>query len=66
MQAEGTLKLLQRSVETHSLRYTMIIGDKDSKSHKNIKKAKPYGGVEIEKKEACPKVNGSKLERSCK
>ena len=57
--------MLQSSVETHSLRYTMIIGDKDSKSHKNIK-AKPYGGVEIEKKEACPKANGSKLERSCK
>ena len=27
----------------------MIIGDSDSKSHKNIKEPKPNGGVEIEK-----------------
>ena len=42
----------QRSVETYSLMYTMFIGEGDSKSHKNIKEAKPYGeGVEIEKKD---------------
>ena len=42
MESEGALKMFRRSIEKHKLRYTTLIGDGDSKTHKAICDEKIY------------------------
>ena len=52
MESEGAMKLWTRSVEKLHLRYTTVISDGDSKTHKQLVDLQPYGlDVVIEKNE---------------
>ena len=43
MQVSGAITMFQRSIASHSLRYTGYIEDGDTKAHQNVVDAKPYG-----------------------
>ena len=47
MEATGALRIWQRSVEKHNLRYTVVISDGDSKTIKHLNDNRPYGEIEI-------------------
>ena len=51
MEATGALKIWQRSVQKHNLRYMVIILDGDTKTVKHLNEHKPYGDLEIVKHE---------------
>ncbi len=51
MEAEGAEILWGRSIRKHNLRYTTFVGDGDSKSYKRVSESRPYGDVEIRKRE---------------
>lgn len=51
MEAEAVTKLWSRSEAKNNLRYVTYIGDGDSKGHKRVSDAKPYGDVDIVKDE---------------
>ena len=51
MEAIGALRIWQRSVEKHNLRYTVVISDGDSKTIKHLNDNKPYAEIEITKHE---------------
>ena len=47
MEATGALRIWQRSVQKHNLRYMVIISDGDTKTVKHLNEHKPYGNLEI-------------------
>lgn len=52
MEPEGVLMLFSRSLEKHKLRYVRFIGDGDSKSYNEVRRAQPYGpDVDVVKEE---------------
>ena len=51
MESEAACVLWNRSVAKHSLMYTTFIGDGDSKSHRAVVEAKPYGDLDVIKEE---------------
>ena len=51
VEATGALKIWQRSVQKHNLRYMVIILDGDTKTVKHLNEHKPYGDLEIVKHE---------------
>ena len=51
MEATGAIRIWQRSVEKHNLRYTVVISDGDSKTIKHLNDNRPYGEIEITKHE---------------
>ena len=51
METEAAVKLWNRSVESHGLKYTTFIGDGDSKGFNAVVKAKPYDDTDIVKEE---------------
>jgi hypothetical protein len=51
MEPEGATRIFGRSEHYRGLRYTGFIGDGDSKSHPAVVSSKPYGDVDIVKKE---------------
>lgn len=64
MEAEAAVLLWKRSRERNNLEYHTFIGDGDSKSYSAVKKAMPYGDVEVVKEECVGHVQkrvGSRL-----
>ena len=57
METEAVLRLWQRSIDVNSLRYTIYIGDGDSKGHRTVSDAKPYGDITISKEECIGHVS---------
>ncbi len=53
MEADGVVQLFKRSEDKSGLRYTTYIGDGDSKGHKKVTEAKPYGEDVAIKKLEC-------------
>ena len=53
MEAEGALKMFQRSEEKRKLRYIPYVGDGDSKSYSKVQNAAPYGPAVYIDKEEC-------------
>ncbi|KAM7295256.1 hypothetical protein ISCGN_024761, partial [Ixodes scapularis] len=51
MEVEAALILFQRSLSLHSLRYTTMLCDGDSRSYHAIEEAKVYGYIEVEKED---------------
>ena len=51
METEAAVKLWNRSVKAHGLKYTTFIGDGDSKGFNAVVKAKPYDNTDIIKEE---------------
>ena len=51
LEATGALRIWQRSVQKHNLRYMVIISDSDTKTMKYLNEHKPYGDLEIVKHE---------------
>ena len=51
IEANAVVTLWQRSEAKHKLRYTTYIGDGDSKGHKRVTEANPYGDVAVVKDE---------------
>ena len=64
MEVEGIQRLFERS-EENGIRYTVYVGDGDSRSYSTIKSLQPYGpGVEITKEECIGHIQkrmGSRL-----
>lgn len=53
MEAEGALRIHQRSEEKRKLRYIPYVGDGDSKSFARVRNAAPYGPAVFIEKEDC-------------
>jgi hypothetical protein len=53
MEAEGAVRLFQRSEDVNGLRYNPYVGDGDSKSYLRVVKAQPYGPTFVIEKEEC-------------
>ncbi|XP_011866020.1 PREDICTED: uncharacterized protein LOC105561015 [Vollenhovia emeryi] len=51
MEPDAVVEMFSRSEATHNVRYAYYIGDGDSKTHKSIQDAKPYGDFSVVKKE---------------
>ena len=51
MEPDAIVEMFSRSESLYNIRYTFYIGDSDSKAHKSIQDAKPYGDFPIIKKE---------------
>lgn len=51
MEPKGMMKLFQRSVKKHGVRYAVYIGDGDSSTYKNILDSEPYNNFTVEKRE---------------
>ena len=51
METEAVVRLWNRSIEQRGLKYVTYIGDGDSKGHKTVANAKPYGDTPIVKDE---------------
>lgn len=70
MEAEGAVRMWQRSVKKNKMRYTTFIGDGDSSAYKSViglhKGKGPYDGVEMAKEECVNHVSkrfGSRLRK---
>ena len=57
METEAVLRLWQRSIAVNNFRYTTCIGDGDSKGHRAVSNAKPYGDITISKEECIGHVS---------
>ena len=57
MEMEGAVTLFQRSIQLHRFRYTLMLGDGDSKTHTKLLEVNPYDGWEIEKLECTSRVS---------
>ncbi|KAE8741785.1 hypothetical protein FOCC_FOCC012693 [Frankliniella occidentalis] len=68
MEVTGTVQMFERSVETRGVYYKNFIGDGDSKTHKAVVEANPYGDdCPVVKKECVGRVHkrmGTRL-RNC-
>ena len=53
MEAEGAVRIYQRSEERRKLRYIPYVGDGDSKSYTRVRNATPYGPAVFTDKEEC-------------
>ncbi|XP_074645896.1 uncharacterized protein LOC141902155 [Tubulanus polymorphus] len=51
MESSGAVRIFGRSENHHNIQYTEYLGDGDSSSFKSVSESKPYGPVEIVKKE---------------
>ena len=52
MEPEAAEVLWKRSMELHNMKYTIFVGDGDSKAHDRVVREQPYGQeVEIQKEE---------------
>jgi len=52
MEPDAVVEMFSRSESTYNVRYAYYIGDGDSKTHKSIQDAKPYGDFPVIKKNA--------------
>lgn len=53
MEAEGAVRIYQRSEEKRKLRYLPFVGDGDSKAYSSVQQAVPYGHAVYIEKEEC-------------
>lgn len=51
MEADIAVKIWNRSVEKHNMRYTKFVGDGDSKAFNSMTESSPYGEHVIKKAE---------------
>lgn len=51
MEPDAVVEMFSRSEAIHSVRYARYVGDGNSKTHKSIVYAKPYGDFTVTKKE---------------
>lgn len=50
MEAEGAVRIFQRSIASRGARYKQYLGDGDSKGYLRVVESKPYGNeVDIQK-----------------
>lgn len=57
MEVEAGLILFNRSLEKHSLRYTTVLSDGDSRTFLALKEAKVYGYIEVDKEDCINHVH---------
>ena len=66
MEPVGTVRMFERSIQSHGLRYTQFLCDGDSSSFKKVAEHKPYGEVAVKKLECVSHVQkrcGTRLRR---
>ena len=51
MEVEAACILFNRSIDRHGLRYTIFVGDGDSKAYDTVVATRPYGNIRIQKEE---------------
>ena len=49
MEVEGATRMFGRSMERYNFRYTVLIGDGDSKAYNAVVKMNPYGEIKVKK-----------------
>lgn len=66
MEAEGAVRIWERSVATNKMRYVKFVGDGDSSAFRAVTALQPYGDTNVEKEECVNHISkrlGSRLRK---